>query len=182
MIDIKFEEKENSFEQKFKGNILDVKKYTVTLPNNKTAFREVVEHPGAVAVFPIDFENNIYLVNQYRFPIRNNLIEIPAGKFDFINEDPLECGVRELKEETGITAKNWIKLGIIHTTPGFSNEILHLFLAKDLTFGHSNTDEDEFLEIYKINLIDFEEKIIKGEITDSKTICAYSIAKLQKLI
>ena len=97
MIDIKFEEKEISFEQKFKGNILDIKKYAVTLPNDKIAIREVVEHPGAVAVFPIDFENNVYLVNQYRFPIRNNLIEIPAGKFDFINEDPLECGVRELK-------------------------------------------------------------------------------------
>lgn len=170
-------EKEIDETKIFKGNILDVRKYKIELPNGKTAYRETVLHPGAVAVLPIDNENNIYLVNQHRFPIRKNLIEIPAGKFDN-NENPLDCAKRELKEETGISAKTWINLGIIHTTPGFSNEVLYLFLAKDLSMGKIQTDEDEFLEQYKINKTELSNMIKEGIITDSKTICAFYKANL----
>ncbi|BBE30361.1 ADP-ribose pyrophosphatase [Tepiditoga spiralis] len=174
---MKLIEKELTEEKIFKGRLLDVRKYTVELPDGKHTTRELVVHPGAVAILPIEDEN-VYLVEQHRFPIRKNLIEIPAGKFDTPNEDPLECGKRELEEEIGKKADEWIYLGYIYTTPGFSNEIIHLYMAKNLKDGTMNTDDDEFINVKKLKINEFEEQIKDGTITDAKTITAYTRAKL----
>ncbi|NUU99800.1 ADP-ribose pyrophosphatase [Marinitoga sp. 1154] len=172
-----FEEKEIKTENIFKGVLLDVRKSLVELPNRKQSTREFVVHPGAVAMLPVE-NNYVYLVEQYRFPIKKHLLEIPAGKFDRSGEEPLECGKRELEEEIGKRAKTWIYLGYIHTTPGFSNEIIHLYLVKDFEDTKMNLDEDEFLEVKKIHIKEFEEKILNNEITDAKTIAAYARAKI----
>lgn len=166
-------EKELSKETIFQGKILNLEKYHVELPNKNTSTREVVNHPGAVAVLPVDESENIYLVKQYRFPIRKILIEIPAGKFDSPDEDPLECGKRELEEEIGMQAKEWLYLGYIYTTPGFSTEKIHLYCAKNLTDVGANPDDDEFVEVLKVSLSKMKEMIKNGEITDSKSICAF---------
>ncbi|GAB6188859.1 NUDIX hydrolase [Marinitoga arctica] len=171
------EEKELNEKKVFKGVLLDVRKSIVKLPNGKKSTREFVVHPGAVAVLPVENEY-VYLVKQYRFPIKNTLLEIPAGKFDEPGEEPLECGKRELEEEIGKKANMWKYLGYIYTTPGFSNEIIHLYLAKDLEDAEMNLDEDEFLEVKKIKLEEFEKMILNNIITDAKTIAAYTRAKL----
>ncbi|NUU95405.1 ADP-ribose pyrophosphatase [Marinitoga sp. 1135] len=164
-------------EKVFTGRLLDVRKYTVKLPNGKESTREIVVHPGAVAMLPVE-DDYVYLVEQYRFPISQTLLEVPAGKFDEPGEEPLECGKRELEEEIGKTAEKWIYLGYIHTTPGFSNEVIHLYLVKDLKNTQVNPDEDEFLEIKKIKIKEFEKMILENKITDAKTIACYSRAKL----
>ncbi|HOB15553.1 MAG TPA: NUDIX hydrolase [Defluviitoga sp.] len=169
---MKLKEEEISKEIIFKGKILNLEMYNVRLPNGNISTREVVEHPGAVAILAIDEEDNVYLVKQYRFPIRKILIEIPAGKFDSPDEDPLECGKRELAEETGMKAKEWIYLGYIYTTPGFSNEKIHLYVAKRLDNVGSEPDDDEFVEVLKVNIHEVEQMIENGEIIDAKSICA----------
>ncbi|PNR94561.1 NUDIX domain-containing protein [Petrotoga sp. 9PWA.NaAc.5.4] len=173
-------EKDISKETIFKGKILNLEKHYVELPNKQISSREVVIHPGAVAVLPIDNEGNIYLVKQFRFPIKRVLIEIPAGKFDSAEENPLECGKRELEEEVGMKAKKWEYMGYIYTTPGFSNEKIHLYSATDLIDVGANPDEDEFVEILKVKANEIEQMIRNGQITDSKTICAFYMYKLSK--
>ncbi|ODN30068.1 NUDIX domain-containing protein [Fervidobacterium thailandense] len=154
----------------FKGVLLHVLKDEVELENGVRSTREFVLHPGAVAVVPITEDGKVVLVEQYRYPIKQKLLEIPAGKFDKPGEDPLECAKRELEEETGYSAREYIYLGYIHTTPGFSNEVIHLYLARGLKKGQMSPDEDEIL---KVHLEDFREvlkKCISGEITDAKTL------------
>jgi ADP-ribose pyrophosphatase len=163
-------EKKISSKEIFKGLLLHVKKDEVMLENGRKSFREYVLHPGAVAVVPILDDNKVVLVKQFRYPIGKQLLEIPAGKFDFKDEDPLECAKRELKEETGFDAKDYLYLGYIHTTPGFSNEVIHLYLARDLESGQSNPDEDEIIDVEIEDFNTVLQKCISGEITDAKTI------------
>lgn len=154
----------------FSGVLLTVLRDEVVLENGAMSTREHVLHPGAVAIVPVTDDGRVILVEQYRYPIKSKLLEIPAGKFDKPGEDPLECAKRELEEETGYTAKSYTYLGYIHTTPGFSNEVIHLYLAQGLTPGDSNPDEDEIIET---KIEDFEhvvQKCISGEITDAKTV------------
>ncbi len=154
----------------FNGMLLTVLKDDVLLENGAMSVREHVLHPGAVAVVPVTNDGKVILVEQYRYPIKQKLLEIPAGKFDKPGEDILECAKRELEEETGYKAASYTYLGYIHTTPGFSNEIIHLYLAQELTPGQSNPDEDEILEIRIEDFNTVVEKCINGEITDAKTI------------
>lgn len=163
-------EKKISSKEIFKGSLLHVKKDEVMLENGRKSFREYVLHPGAVAVVPILDDNKVVLVKQFRYPIGKQLLEIPAGKFDFKDEDPLECAKRELKEETGFDAKDYLYLGYIHTTPGFSNEVIHLYLARNLESGQSNPDEDEIIDVEIEDFNTVLQKCISGEITDAKTI------------
>ncbi|ACJ75832.1 nudix hydrolase [Thermosipho africanus TCF52B] len=163
-------EKKISSKEIFKGLLLHVKKDEVMLENGRKSFREYVLHPGAVAVVPILDDNKVVLVKQFRYPIGKQLLEIPAGKFDFKDEDPLECAKRELKEETGFDAKDYLYLGYIHTTPGFSNEVIHLYLARNLESGQSNPDEDEIIDVEIEDFNTVLQKCINGEITDAKTI------------
>ena len=138
-----FSEKTVSRDYKFKGEIINLRVDTVTTPSGNTATREIVEHPGGVCVVPLDENQNVIMEWQYRRPFDTNLFEIPAGKL-FLGEDPLECGKRELEEETGMCAKKYIYLGKMYPTPGFCGEILHMYLALDLYEGKKNPDEDEF--------------------------------------
>ena len=173
-------EKQLTKEYIFKGKIINLRRDTALLPNNATAIREVVEHNGGVCVAALTKDNEVLFVKQFRYPYMEEILEIPAGKRDSLNEDPLECGKRELKEETGTTAKRFIPLGELYPTPGYCGEIIWMFAATELDFGDQNPDEDEFLEVTKIPLEKAVEMILNGEIKDAKTQTAILKLKLLK--
>lgn len=156
-------------EKVFEGKILNVEKWSVTCPDGKPAFREVALHRGASAVVPVDEDGNVYLVRQFRVAPGKVLTEIPAGKLDYAGEDRLEAAKRELREETGFTAETWIHLTDLLTTPGFTNELISIYLAKGLKKGQTDFDDDEFIELEKMPLTDACELVRKGVLNDSKT-------------
>ena len=155
----------------FKGYIVNLRKDRVLLPNGKTAPREYVEHRGGVAVLAVDEQGCIPLVRQYRYPLRSHLWEIPAGKLE-IGEDPDVAIARELREEAGLEAGSIRPLGRFYATCGYSNEIIRLYLATDLTYVGAHPDEDEFLEIKYFTVDEVYEMCLSGEIEDSKTLVA----------
>src|SRR5665647_1488313 len=126
-----FEEKTVSSREIFQGKIVKLRVDTVVLPDSRQSTREVVEHAGAVAIVALDENRNIIMVRQYRKPVEEVLLEIPAGTLE-ANEDPLLCAQRELQEETGFTAEHWQKILAYYSAPGFCNERLHLYLASGL--------------------------------------------------
>ena len=140
-------EKTLSRERVFNGIILNIDHVVNELPNGKPAKREIAVHVGASAVLPIDEAGNVYLVRQFRAPIDQILLEIPAGKLDHVGEDRLLAAKRELEEETGLQAESWLHLTDTFTTAGFSNERISLYLARELKKGDSHPDEDEFLNL-----------------------------------
>ena len=155
----------------FKGYIVNLRKDRVLLPNGKTAPREYVEHRGGVAVLAVDEQGCIPLVRQYRYPLRSHLWEIPAGKLE-IGEDPDVAIARELREEAGLEAGSIRPLGRFYATCGYSNEIIRLYLATDLTYVGAHPDEDEFLEIKYFTIDEVYEMCLSGAIEDSKTLVA----------
>lgn len=161
----------------FDGLILHIDHINNRLPNGKLAAREVARHVGASAVVPVDGDGNVWLVKQFRAPIDQILLEVPAGKLDYKGEDRLEAAKRELKEETGLTAGEWTHLSDIVTTPGFSDELISLYLARDLSAGQSHPDDDEFLNVVKLPLNELVAMIARGQVTDAKTICAVLLAE-----
>jgi len=170
-------EKKVSSRPIFAGRILDVREDTVSLPNGKTASREIVRHPGGVGILALDDENNVLTVTQYRYAYGKLLVEIPAGKLEY-GEDPREAGIRELREETGATAGRFDPMGELYPSPGYCDEIIRLYLARDLTFGDTDPDEDEFLTMQRIPFAEMVEKALSGELTDAKTVAAVLKAKL----
>lgn len=167
----------------YKGKIVNIKEVEVELPNGKISKRELVEHPGAVAILPIDTDGNIFFVKQYRMCTGEILLEIPAGKLNY-GEDPYQCAMRELEEEIGYKAKKLKLIHTFYTSPGISNEILYLFEAEDLEKTQSNPDEDEFLEIISINKENLETLIEDNKIKDAKTLIGiyyYLTRRLLKL-
>ncbi|MBR2885234.1 MAG: NUDIX hydrolase [Clostridia bacterium] len=166
-----FTEKTIKKDYKFNGEVISLRVDTVTTPSGNTATREIVEHPGGVCVVPLDKDGNVIMEWQYRRPFDMNVFEIPAGKL-YKGEDPLECGKRELEEETGMCANTYIYLGKMLPTPGFCGEILHMYLALDLYEGKINRDEDEFMEIVRVPLSELVDKVLSGEIIDGKTALA----------
>ena len=163
-----FKEETIKKEYKFNGEIIQLRVDTVTTPSGNTATREIVEHPGGVCVVPIDEKGNVIMEWQYRRPFDENIFEIPAGKL-IKGEDPLECGKRELEEETGMCAKKYVYLGKMLPTPGFCGEIIHMYAAFDLYEGKINRDEDELMEIVRVPLEKLVDMIVFGEIIDAKT-------------
>ena len=163
------DEKTVKSETVYEGRVISLIKDTVTLPNGDTATREVVTHRGGVGVIAEDENGNILFVKQFRYPYKEVVLEIPAGKRDSLDEDPLECGKRELKEETGATAKNFYSLGSLYPTPGYCGEIIWIFAAKGLEFGNQHLDSDEFLNVEKIPLEKAVEMVLEDKIKDSKT-------------
>jgi ADP-ribose pyrophosphatase len=161
----------------FEGKVVRLYLDKVLLPNGKEAEREVVLHWGAVGMVALDDEDKVYLVRQYRHPVEGDLIEIPAGKLD-PGEDPLDCARRELMEEVGYAAEEWTELASFYTSPGFSNEMLHLFLARGLKEGVADPEEDEFLEIMHLPLREAMAMVARGEIRDSKTIAGLALCSL----
>lgn len=170
-----YEEKTISEKHIYSGNIIKVELVTVTLPNGRQATRDIVMHPGASAVVPLNEKGELYMVKQYRKPIEAVSLEIPAGKLDY-GEDPKFCAERELKEETGLTSKNISHLISVHSTPGFSNEIVHLYAATGLSEGESCADTDEFISAEKFEVSQLVDMILKGEITDAKSIVGILLA------
>ena len=171
-MDEKLIEKKISSENVFDGVLLHVKKDTVELPNGHQAPREWIKHPGAAAVIPLLPDGNIILVKQFRYPIGQVTLEIPAGKLDAEGEDPFVCAQRELSEETGYTAEKIWKLTSIATTVGFSNEWIHIYAAEDLTPGKQHPDDDEFINYLKVPLKDAVKMVEEGKIFDSKSVIA----------
>ena len=163
-----------SSEMKFDGKLIKVT-YDVAEVNGKEAWREVVHHPGASAVVAIDEENRIIMEKQFRYALNDYLLEIPAGKLD-AGEDPLVCAKRELEEETGIVASEWISLGTIATSPGFCNEVIHLYVAKGLSKGEIHWDEDEYVEVERYTFDELLQSIKEEKIKDSKSLSALLLA------
>ena len=153
----------------YKGKIINLRRDEVELPNGRHSTREVIEHPGGVCVLPLTDSDEVLFVRQFRYPYKQALLEIPAGKRDHANENPLECGKRELREETGAEAREYINLGELYPSPGYVGEIIHIFLAKGLSFGQAKPDEDEFLNVEKIPFAKALDMVLAGEIKDSKT-------------
>ncbi|MDO4618103.1 MAG: NUDIX hydrolase [Clostridia bacterium] len=153
----------------YDGRILKFKIDTVTLPNGEIGERELVEHPGGVAVVAVDGENNLLLVEQYRIPYKKNLLEISAGKLD-PGEDIEVCGRRELLEEVGVTAGKFEFIGECYPSVGYTNEIIRLFLATDLKYEGQHLDEDEFLNVHKVPIKEMINRIMNNEIADAKTV------------
>lgn len=154
----------------YRGKTISVRKDIVKLPNGKEALREVVEHPGAVAVAAVNDQNELIMVRQFRYAFEKEILEIPAGKMDKGPEGPLEAARRELKEETGLTAGKLTYLGGMYPSVGFLNEVIHLFLAQDLTEGSQNPDEDEFLKVTALPFGEVVSMVLNGEISDAKTV------------
>ena len=155
-------------EEIYHGKIVHLYRDTVRLPNGKLATREVMRHPGAVAVVPVDETGDVILVRQYRHPFSETLLEIPAGKLDAL-EEPEHCARRELEEETGMTAAEWTPLGVFYPSVAVLDEKIHLFLARKLTQKNSHPDEDEFLSVEKLPLETLVRQILDGLDPDGKT-------------
>ncbi|UCZ54686.1 NUDIX hydrolase [Bacillus shivajii] len=162
----------------YSGRIIDLSVHDVKLPNGKESKREVVYHPGAVAVIAFTKEGKLILVKQFRKPLEKVIAEIPAGKLEK-GEDPLECAKRELEEETGEIAENWVSLGSFYTSPGFADECIHLFLAEGLSEGIAGTDEDEFVEKMEVTLDEALTMVEQQEIHDAKTVFAVQYWQLK---
>lgn len=160
----------------FPGKIIRLEHWQVALPNGETALREVACHPGASAIVALDDEGQIILVRQHRIAVGRLTLEIPAGKLDSPEEDPLLCAQRELSEETGLTARTWDKLTCLETTPGFCNERIHIYLATGLEQGACHPDDDEFLAVTRMPLKQAMENVMNGTFRDGKTALAIMMA------
>lgn len=161
------EEKINS-EEIYKGRIITLTKDTVKLENGKEATREVIHHPGAVCVIPIDEDGNVIFVKQFRYPFSSVLLEIPAGKLEE-GEDSLDGGKRELLEETGALCESFEYLGEMYPSVAYLTEKIYIYLARGLTFKEQSLDEDEFVEVEKIPYEKAVKMVMNDEIKDAKT-------------
>ncbi|WP_131022102.1 NUDIX hydrolase [Clostridioides difficile] len=171
------EEKTISSDRVYTGKVITLKVDTVEIPGQGYQKRELVEVGGAVGIVAITDDNKVVLVKQFRKPIEKPIFEIPAGKLEK-NESPKECAERELKEETGYSAKNIKLIHKFFTSAGFSNEIMFVYLATGLTPGENNLDADEFLDVYEIELEEAYNMVLKNDVEDAKT----SIGLLLSLI
>lgn len=164
-----------------KGRIVDLSIDTVRFPDGSIGELEMIRHSGASAVLPIlgspaDPDPEVVLIRQYRYAADGYLLEVPAGRPEVPGEDWTVCARRELREETGFSAEQIVPLTTIYTTPGFTDEKIHLFLAYGLTAGENQLDDDEFIELVRIPLSTALQMIRQGEIVDAKTICTLHAA------
>jgi ADP-ribose pyrophosphatase len=153
----------------YTGKVFTVSERMVLLPNGKQVKRELVNHHGAAAIVPVDADGMVTLVRQYRVAHDAVMLEIPAGKLDSAEENPLDCARRELEEETGLTAKRMEFLTRMAPTPGYDTEFVNIYLATELSEGRAHPDEDEFLLVERMPLKKAAERVMRGELSDAKT-------------
>lgn len=159
----------------FEGRIFDFVTENLTLPNGRNADMAFIRHPGSTAVVPMLDANTVVMELQYRHPVGDYLLEIPAGTME-PGESPLDCAKRELEEETGLMADELIKLGKIHIIPAYSDEEIHVYLAKGLTPSQQKLDHDEIIEVVNYPLAEALQLIAEGQITDALTILSIQMA------
>ena len=174
-------EKKRDEEVVFDGTLLKVRRTRVELPDGNVAVREWINHPGASAVIPVFKSGETILVKQFRYPIGRETLEIPAGKLD-PGESTLDCAIRELSEETGLVGGKFIKVGATVTTPGFTNEVIHLYVCQDPTPGAAHPDAGEFINCLRLPVAEVFQRIADGQIQDGKTVTAFLLARLQGLL
>lgn len=153
----------------YEGRVVKLRVDTVELPGGRTSTREIVEHRGAVVIAALDGQGNVLLVRQYRSPVGQELLELPAGTLD-PGEDPEPCASRELQEETGFRAERLERLGGFYSAPGFCTEYLHLFLATGLQPARLDADDDEDIQLVPTRLVEIPALIASGEIRDAKSV------------
>ena len=163
-----FTEKVTDTEIIYSGRVVRLRRDSVLLPDGQPGKREVIEHPGGVAVVALDEDDRLLMVSQYRHPMACELLELPAGKLEY-GEDPAACGLRELEEETGCTASDYRSLGQLLPTPAYDNEVIHLFFARGLTETKQNLDAGEFLTVRRVPFPQALEQVLNNEIRDAKT-------------
>lgn len=178
-----FEEKTLTRKLLYHGHIIDLFLEEVRLPNGEKAKRELVEHPGAVAIAAFTKEEKMVFVKQYRKPLNRITLEIPAGKIDLTDEDPLDTAKRELEEETAYQAERFYHETSFYTSPGFADELLHVYVAEGLTRVENPLpqDEDEFVELYELSFEEAWHAYEAKEICDAKTIYALMMWKLRNV-
>lgn len=174
---MEFTEKTIESELIFDGRVVKLYKDKIELPTGQESFREVVKHSGGVVILAKK-EDKILLVKQFRYPMKEVLYELPAGKLE-IGEDPFEAAKRELEEETGYCANKWTDLGFVYTSPGYSDEKLYLYKAEDLEFTHCHPDEGEIIQALEYKYDKVLKMIDNGEINDAKTLCALMRAQIK---
>lgn len=155
----------------YKGHVVHLLREGVDMPDGRSVDFEVVRHAPATAILAIDDQERVIFVHQFRHAIGGQIWEVPAGIMEE-GEEPLTCARRELREETGFSADEWIALGKMYTAPGFCDEIIYLFLARGLTAGSQNLDHNEFLQPHAIPMTEVRRMVAAGEIDDSKSIVA----------
>jgi len=153
----------------YEGRLVNLRQDAVVLSSGRETVREVVEHPNCVAIVAINSEDNVVMVRQFRKPVEGVLLEIPAGVIE-PDEEPQQCALRELEEETGYMAGKMERIGGFYSSPGYSTEFLHLFLATDLQRGSTRPDEDEIIEVVSIPWEQIPGLIVAGEVCDAKSI------------
>lgn len=173
-----FEEKWISSERLYEGAILNLRRDTVTAPKG-VAYREIVEHNGAVGIVPITNDGHVIMVKQFRYATGRVVLEIPAGKIDKGEKEPERTATRELKEETGYTAQRLQYLGKINTSVAYAEEVIHLYAAIGLTAGDTEFDEDEMIDVVEYEFDDIYQMAASGKLVDVKTIAALFMAKEQ---
>ena len=169
-----FEEKTLKSEKIFDGVLLHLVREEVLLPNGKTSVREMIRHPGAVAMIPFTSDGKMVMVRQFRKPLDRTVVEIPAGKLETSDAEPLLAAIRELEEETDYRAEKWSELTVFYPTPAYLDEKITIYLAEGLTKVENSLpmDEDEFIEILELTYDEAKALQESGEICDSKTIYA----------
>lgn len=161
-------EKKISSEEIYNGKVVKLSVDSVELDNGFKTKREVIHHPGGVCIVALDDEENVFFVEQFRYPFNAALTEIPAGKLEY-GENPEECGKRELKEEIGAEAESFEYLGKLYPTVAYDTEIIYMYLARGLSFGEQDLDEGEFLDVKKMPLEKAVKMVMNDELNDSKT-------------